>query len=217
MKDNILDSLEPKIESYKPFKFQIIEFVLIGFFCIVFFLKSRSIIPAGGSFFLFYCLAITLYSFVRIFFEFKNKLITKAGVVLKIVLAINAFVIFIGFLFEIMGWADANLMLTISLLSLAIPYGIYALTLKDMSMQLKRILFFNAFFVGVLTIGILFRLEDWVNGQSLVIIGFILTLPTLILLLTKLGKDASAKEKYHAINYIARSILILFWGLFFLI
>ena len=213
MEENILDSVDSEIKNFKYFKFQIIEFVLIGLFCFILLVKSTMVIPVDGNFFVFFCFSIILYSFVRIFFEFKNNLITGAGIVLKIILALNASTLFMGLLFKIMSLNYATEMLAVSLVLFPILYSTYAITLKNVSFPFKAILFFNALAIGTIAIARLFRLESWPNVQVLSISGFILTIISLIALFVILKKEASIKEKYHATNYIARSFVMLLWGM----
>lgn len=215
--EDILDGNFPEVESKKIFKFQIIEFVLIALFCsLLWFRPSLALSKLETPIILFH-FAILLFLAVRIFFEYKNQLITGFGIVLKIYLLINAAVILIGVMFVILNWEFASEMMVVALTSFSYPYFIYAFTLKKVSIPIKLSLAFSSIGLAVLTMGILFRLESWSMGQELGLIGFLLTLISLAVLIVILLKmKVTNKEQYHSINYIARSLAVLFFGFSYL-
>lgn len=211
-KEKVLDSGFEEIEEKPFFKFQIIEITLIGIFCSLLFLKPFIDFPKIEPLVLAFSVVVMLSSIVRVYFEYKEKLITEFGIILKVILLINTSVILIGVLFRLQSWPYASEMITTSLLSIGFIYALYILCLKNVSGIVKLILFINSLFTGVLAIGMLFRIQSWPYGSELVIVGFIVTVISFPFCGYLLNKGVNRKEKYNIINYLARSLIILLFG-----
>jgi len=214
MENQILDDQMLEEQSRNPFKFQILEFALIGAFGVLYLLRDISF-PREAVLVLLGL--IVVFSFVRIRLELKDQLITNTGVIWKVLLALNTLVILLGFVYGILQWEGASMMLIISLSSLAYPYVVYALTLHKVSIRLKLAMVLNALAVGVMVVGMIFKSEHWLYGQSILRAGLVLIPLSLIVILLMMRKrNLSKKERYHSLNYVARSFVVLILGLTYL-
>jgi hypothetical protein len=154
---------------------------------------------------------------VRIYFEYKGALITGFGVFLKVLLLANTVIIFAGILFRFFRWEYMQEMTLISLLSLSYPFVIYAFALSSLSGKVKAALVFNSLSLSLLAFGLAFSIESWNYGSSMLYGGYVLSLVSVIVLSLLLRNNCSNKEKYHSINYLARTMLLLAFTSFYLL
>lgn len=216
MDGKILDNNSFDVEKNKIHNFQVIEFGLIALLLLLMYFIKALPIPYMDKLTTIVVFIIPVFSAIRIYFEYKNKLITGFGVVLKVYLMINAFVIFTGVLFQILAFPYANELFTLSLMSLTIPYILYAFALKNVSILIKLILSFSSFALCVLAIGVLFTIESWPWAFEMNAIGVILVLVSLPVFGFISRMKMTNKEKYHSINYFGRAIAVIIAGIFIL-
>lgn len=194
------------------FKFQIAEFILVGLFMVLLLLRPLVAFSKMENLVVFFCFAILAFFAVRIYLELKNKLITGFGVLLKLLLLNASTVVMFGMLFQIMRWEMADLMSIVALMTFAMTHIVYGLTLKEVAIPVKSILFFNALAAGILAVGIVFKMESWANGQAVWLGGLVLTIVSLFSFGFIFQKELTTKEQYHAFHFIARTIGILLGG-----
>jgi hypothetical protein len=212
---NILDHNHPETEKPTIFKFQVIEFVLIGLYGLLLLLKPLFDYSSLENALTIFCYSIFVFLLVRIYFEYKHQLITGFGVVLKLLLLNAAMVVLFGMLFQLQNWEFANVMVTVSLMTFAVTHIIYPLTLKDVTAKNKGILFINAMAAGILAVGTLFKMENWANGEVIFIAGYVLTLISLVGFKFLFANKVTPKEHYHSLHFLARSLAILILSLSF--
>jgi len=206
--ENILDHNTPENKEKKFFLFQMIEFALVAIFCTFLLFDVTGIqeivilLQAG----------IFVFMLVRIYFEYKNELTTGIGVLLRLILVLNAAVILIGIEFKVANWPYASEMIIVGLSSMGFPYMFYAVTLKDVSIPIKIILFLNSFFLTVFALGLLFSMENWPNAQSMLTSGGILTVFSLFAFAYIWRINPNQKEWYHSLTYLARTVAFLVFG-----
>ncbi|MFT5913189.1 MAG: hypothetical protein ACI9XO_004736 [Paraglaciecola sp.] len=214
----ILDQELSEPLTKKPFffKFQLFEFLLIGLLCLLILVKPFLDFSKIEQVIVIYCYVIFPFLAVRIYLEYKNKLITGFGIVLKLMLLNASMTIMMGTLFKILDWEGTNLMLTVSLMIFAVTHPVYALTLKSITNEVKGLLFFNTLAAGLFAIGMIFKMGSWANAQIIIMAGFVLILISLFSFGLFYQKELSTKEQYHAVNFVARSVAILLVGISFL-
>lgn len=212
---NILDIDSIKTEKNKVFKFQIVELLLITTFCLL--LLLNQVLSSHTIYSLLIVCAFLIFPFfsmVRIYFEYKNKLITRIGIVLKVYLLIVIYIAFVGILFKVSSYPYASELIILSFMSFSFAYLIYVLLLRDVSIPIKAILSINSFAIGVLILGVLFSVESWSYSQELMVAGFILLLISTPFFGFIPRMNKSQKESYHSLNYFARSIAFLIYSFF---
>jgi len=213
MKDILID--DTNIESKGPFiyKFQIIEFLFVAITFSLFMMRESidfsAIITMAITVVIFSTL---LYQLVRISFEYKNQLITKGGIALKIFLLVLSAMIFIGMWAKILDHPAANVLATSALLTMALPYTIYAAVLDKISSKTKTILAINGACISVLAIGILTAILGHPLRDKILSLGMILTALSMISFIL-LTKGINKKGRYHSLNYFGRSLLLMLLGL----
>jgi len=206
IKEHVLDNDTFEIEEKKVFKFQVIEFILFGFFCLLLLLNRSTNISIFNDLMVGCVFLIPLYSLVRIYFEYKNELITGFGILPKIYFLIIVFFALAGILFRIENLPYASELLILALTSFSFSYLLYALFLKNVSLSIKSILSLNSIGFGILALGVLFRLESWPYAHILLFVGFGLTIISLPIFGLILRMKPTQKEGYHSLNYFGRTI-----------
>lgn len=213
--EQILDREESKHVESPVFRFQIIEFILLGVFLLMGNTLDVNLVIVTNIIYIFLIL-ILLYSGVRIYYEYREGLITGFGVFLKMILLTNAATILMGALFHFFNWEFRQEMTLIALMSLSYPFVLYALTLSQISMRIKAALIFNSLSLSLLALGIAFRIENWNYGYEMLIGGVLSSFISMVLLLLLMRKSCTPKEKYHSVNYLVRTIGLFLYGSLFL-
>ena len=214
--DHLIDYDNQAIQKKTLYPFQKLEFVLVGCFSSLLLLKSYFDFSEFELLITFFWLGILIFQGTRIYFEFKEQLITGFGIVLKIVLLLVASTFYMGTQFVVLQWPDGFQMMIAALLLLAGIYPIYAIVLNKIQAKTKILLLINALCSGVFLFGILFKLESWPGGMEMTIIGTIAMIISMLALMLIQRKEITNKGQYHSINYFARSLLLLTIGLFYL-
>ena len=206
--DQILDAEIPEDKKKKYFWFQIIEFVLVGIFCSFLLFNVTKIAEVV----IILQAVIFVFMLVRIYFEYKNELITGFGVILRFIIMLIATIILIAIEFKVLGWPYSSEMIIVGLTSMGFPYMLYAFTLKDVVIPVKVILFFNSLFLSIFALGLLFKIESWPNALIMFTTGGALTVLSLAAFAYIPRINPTRKEIYHSSIYLARTLAFLFFG-----
>lgn len=208
--DNILDHNKSESSGKLLYNFQLAEFVLTGLFALTIVLSTFFDVTRFPEIITVLCFSIILFQLIRIYFEYNNKLITGFGIILKLFLTMNASSICTGALFKILKYPYAIEFTIIALGSLIIPfYAIYALALSNVSRRVKIIMVINSLGISPLLMGVLFFIESLPYAQGLYLVGFVLTVISLLSFSFLIKIELTNKERYHAVNYFARTVMLL--------
>lgn len=211
---DILDNEEKEIEVKQPYWFQLVETFLVGgLISLLFFYGTKlNLVPVNMA---YIGIAVSIFSLTRIYLEYKLDLITGFGIILKLILFLNLALILLGVLFMVFRWDYMSEMTILALLSVGLPYLIYACCLNKISLRVRSVLIANALSTLVLALGLIFRIERWTYDSMLLIVGYIVVSLSTSILIFLSRKDISKKEKYHLLSYVGRSIgLLVFVSLY---
>jgi len=197
--------------------FQLIEFILIGIYFLLF-LKSMSLDSSAYISMITPAVAfiILIYQLVRILLEYKRKLITGPGIALKLVLFIFTTMIFMAMWMKSVEHPLANLISTSALFSMAFFYPFYALALEKITFKSKVILTINAICISVLSMGILMSILGHPLYNGMLKVGLAMACVSLISFII-IRNGITKKGKYHSVNYFARSLLFVIAGINYII
>ncbi len=211
---DVLDNEEKEIKINQPYWFQIVEtFLLSGLISLLFFYGVKlNLVPVNMA---YIGIVVLIFSLIRIYLEYKLDLITSFGIILKLILLLNLALILLGVLFMVFRWDYMSEMTILALLSIGLPYLIYAFCLNKISLRVRSVLVANTLSVLVLALGLVFRIERWTYDSMLLIVGYIVVSLSTSILIFLSRTNISKKEKYHLLSYVGRSIgLLIFVSLY---
>lgn len=214
--EEILDHVGVKADNGIISKIQGVEFLLIGLYSLLLLFRSGGLNNIESVVIIF-CFLIMAFQAIRIFFEYKEEVITGFGIFLKIILWMGSACILLGMLFFMLKWEGAMEMFTVSLLTLSYPYIIYALCLSKVLIKSKLLMTFSGIAAGMSSVGVLFKIQSWAGGSESITSGYILMILSVVGLVYLLKNNPTKKERYHILSYLGRAVVILLLGLIFVL
>lgn len=121
-----------------------------------------------------------------------------------------AFIFIIGIIFKLLHWTGGNIIIVFSLFTIAIMYfpaAFYFFCDKDVKRQNITLSIISGFFLSVIPVGILFKIQYWQGSQIYLLTGIVAT-PIILILVYFLRSKATEDLKTYYKNMFARTIIL---------